>query len=149
MARGGTGTGGRRGASQAAQAARPVGPGVMPRVLAPPPQRGPPDNVPPAAPAAAAIQAAAEAAAARAGLADIARASQNEDLRGGEGAGVGDEDQDFDGGEEQLPFSVTSIPVSRRSGEHARAANEGSPELVFDKIGVSFLLTNFSRHCYS
>ena len=147
MARGGTGTRGRRGASQAAQPARPVGPGVMPRVLAPPPHRGPPDNVPPAAPAAAAIQAAAEAAAARAGLADIARASHNLDGPGGEGGHGSDADEDFNVGEPL--FSLEDIPVSRRSGEHARAANEGAPELIFDKIGVSFLLTNFSRHCYS
>ena len=87
----------------------------------------------PAAPAADTIQraAAADADAARAGLADLARASQAqiEDVPGGEG-GVIDADVD-DVGEEPL-FSVECIPVSRRSGEHARVANEESLEFAFD-----------------
>ena len=141
---------GRGRGNAASQPARPVGPGVIPRVQAPPSQRGLAGNIPPAAPAADAIQRAeaADADAARAGLADLARASQAqiEDVPGGEG-GVIDADAD-DVGEEPR-FSVECIPVSGRSGEHARLANEGSPEFVFDKNGVSFLLTNFSRHCYS
>ena len=82
-----------------------------------------------------------EADAARRGMSLLARAGSENGARGAgrlpASASEEDGDEEFEGSD-QILFSVDDIPVSRRSGEHARLASEGTPELVFDKSGVTF-----------
>ena len=80
-----------------------------------------------------------EANAGRRGLALLAQAGSENGARGAGGLAASEEDGDEEfEGSDQILFSVDDIPVSRRSGEHARLASEGTPELVFDKSGVTF-----------
>ena len=80
-----------------------------------------------------------EADAGRHGLALLAAAGSENGARGAGGLAASEEDGDEEfEGSDQILFSVDDIPVSRRSGEHARRASEGTPELVFDKSGVTF-----------
>ena len=117
-----------------ASGAQPVGPansGNPPRIVAPPALRSP-------------VTPAAEpnvAAGGRDLLAATgdARASEdpNANSPGGEGGPGTGSDSNCDN---RIPlFSVQDIPVSRRSGDHARIANVGAPILVFDKNGVRCL----------
>jgi hypothetical protein len=113
---------------------QPVGPsGNPPRIAAPPALRSP-------------VTPAAEpnvAAGGRAGdllvATGDARASEEPiaNSPGGDGGPGAGSDSD---GDSRIPlFSVQDIPVSRRSGDHARIANVGAPVLVFDKNGVRCL----------
>jgi hypothetical protein len=76
---------------------------------------------------------------ARASQQPNARASEDtnaNDIPGGEGGpGIGSDSD----GDHQIPFSAEDIPVSRRSGDHARFTNVGAPSLDFDRNGVRFL----------
>jgi hypothetical protein len=112
---------------------QPVGPGNSgnpPRIAAPPALRSP-------------VTPAAEpnvAAGGRDLLLANGDARDSEDPKanspGGDGGPGTGSDSDCDS---RIPFSVHDIPVSRRSGDHARIANVGVPVLDFDKNGVRCL----------
>ena len=124
---------------------RPIGPaktGNPVRIAAPPPPaiRSPPAAVPDAA-AVAAGDLPVSTRDARASQQPNARASEDtnaNDIPGGEGGPCIGSDSDGDHG---IPFkfSAEDIPVSRRSGDHARFTNVGAPSLDFDRNGVRFL----------
>ena len=127
----------------AAARPRPIGPaktGNPVRIAAPPPPaiRSPPAAVPDAA-AVAAGDLPVSTRDARASQQPNARASEDtnaNDIPGGEGGPCIGSDSD---GDHRIPFSAEDIPVSRRSGDHARYANAGAPILVYDRNGVRFL----------
>ena len=127
----------------AAARPRPIGPaktGNPVRIAAPPAIRPPvtPAAVPDGA-AAAGCDLPVSTRDARASQQPNARASEDtnaNDIPGGEGGPCIGSDSDGDHG---IPFSAEDIPVSRRSGDHARFTNVGAPSLDFDRNGVRFL----------
>jgi hypothetical protein len=82
------------------------------------------------------------------GIVQIATAAVSIAAERGEGGPAAEPETD-EVFEKPLDFCLEDIPVSRRAGEHIRFENQGAPELVFDRNGVSVSLTNICEPCYS